>query len=283
MATYASISGVDPDAVSDFLLTGLHEMRKLADVVSAVREDITREAGDTVRVAALGSATVGTQNTPGGALAATDTGYTNTAITLQKHFAREDVPTEVWEDQDPLTEARLLSNHAAGLAEQVDQDILDALEAATPGASEDLATAGNYDDIYDQIVECKAGLKALKVEPDFLIGNPDVEAALLKSVDEGVVNRSIRLAADGSVAEVAGLRFIVHANAPGELGETTLDAVQAILIDSSRAVGEAWGRRPAVDTDFDVDSDTHNYLTTIRYGTAVIDETSVGHVKNPSA
>lgn len=281
MATYASISGIDPDGVSNFVLQALYEARTLAGVVSAVREDITAEAGDVVRVAALGATTVGTQNTPGGALAANDTGITNVAITLQKHFTRENVPTEVFEDQDPITEALLLTGHATALAQQTDIDVFAALDAATPGQSKTLATKGDLTDVYAKIVDLKAALKAAKVNPDLCIVHPDVEAQLLKETAEGVKNRSITLGADGSVATVAGLRLLVtaHANA----NAATVNLVQAVVIDSRRAVGEAWGRRPDTKTDFDLDTDAYEYLCTVRYGASVIDTASVGHVVNAAA
>lgn len=271
---------IPADVFSAQTLEALYAERKFEGLLAGVQVDLTAKAGNVVQVPFMGARTAQGPISPGGALTATDSSFGTYPITLQKFGDYDRVQNEVLEDQEIFDVSAFTANMGKGLGERIDQEVYDVLEAATPGSSETLAAAGVLTDLYDQIVELIAKMEKLKVKPSHIIIGPDQKAQFLKDTSEGVKFGQINVR-DGQVISVAGLPVVMSplANA----NTATAGAVQAIIIDRSRAVGEAWGRRPnmTVDRTTEAPSDITRLIAWLRYGTAVMDTNAIGHVKNP--
>lgn len=271
---------IPADVFSAQVLDALYAERKFEGLLAGVQVDLTAKAGNVVQVPFIGARTAQGPIAPGGALTATDSSFGTYPITLDKYGDYDRVQNEVFEDQDAFDVNAFTTNMGKGLAERIDQEVYDVLEAATAGSTETLAAAGVLTDLYDQIVELKAKMEKLKVKPSHVIIGPDQNAQFLKDTSEGVKLLQIQVR-DGLVVAVAGLPVVMSplANA----NTATAGAVQAIIIDKSRAVGEAWGRRPnmTVDRTTEAPSDITRLIAWLRYGTDVMDLTAIGHVKNP--
>lgn len=275
---------IPADVYSQVILEGLYANRMLADIVSAVREDLSGRAGNIVQVPFIAARTAQGPITAGNALTATDESTGTYPITLAKYGDYDLVQREVFEDQMNFNEADFVRNQFEALAEKVDQLVYDELETATPGATCTLATTADVSlsDFYDCVVEVRASLQKLKVRPSHLIIGPDQAAQLLKDTSEGIKEQQITVR-DGMVLRVAGLDTITTPLANAAV--STLSEVQGIVIDSQRAVGEAWGRRPEFKRDdvSKIESDQVKLVTWIRYGTSELDTNAIGHVINPTS
>lgn len=271
---------IPDDVFSRLVLEALYANRQLTGVVAAVSEDLTARPGDTVKVISMPTRAAQGPVAEGAALADTADDPTSVAIGLDKFGDLNVLTREVLEDADVLDRQDYVRNMSEALAEKVDQEAYDALETATPGSTTTLANAGDLSDLYTKIVDLKAAMKGAKVAPDTVILHPDHEAQFLKDTNEGVTFQNIR-AQDGELTGVAGLNPIVSPLA--NPNTSTLGEVQAVVADSSRALGEAWGRRPdiIVDEQTLADSDEIRLIIWIRYGSAALDATAVGHVVNP--
>lgn len=270
---------IPEDMYSTLVLEALYAARQLAGVVSAVREDLTADAGDVVQVPFMSARSAQGPIAEGAALTATASATGTYPITVEKFGDYDLVNNEVFEDQTIFDENSFLTNQAEALAEKVDDLVFTELETAAAGSSETLAVAGTLTDLYDQIVELKAKMKKLKQKPNLIITGPDQEAQFLKDTSEGIKLQNIQVR-NGELLSVAGLPVIItplaNANA------ATAGLIQAIMIDGRRAVGEVWGRRPqrVVDRVSGAPNDQTRLITWLRYGTDELELNAIGHVKN---
>lgn len=271
---------IPADVFAAQVLDALYAERKFEGLIAGVNVDLTAKAGSVVQVPFMGRRTAQGPISPGGTLTANDSTFGTYPITVQKFGDYDRVQNEVFEDQDVFDVNDFTTNMGKALAERIDNEVYDALEAATPGSTETLAAAGVLTDLYDQIVELKAKMEKLNVKPSHVIIGPDQNAQFLKDTSEGIKLQSITVR-DGQVVAVAGLPVINSSLA--NANTATAGAVQAIIIDRSRAVGEAWGRRPSmtVDRTTEAPSDITRLVAWLRYGTDVMDTNAIGHVKNP--
>lgn len=284
LTTLAEVGGLIPaDVYSTSVLEALYYARRLSGVVAAVREDLTGEAGNVVQVPFMERRTAQGPIAPGECLDPVATVTGTYPITLQKFGDYDLVQNEVFEDQDAFSQADFVRNMASGLAEKVDRIIYAALTAATPGSSVALAAAGDLADLYDAIVALRSEMRSIAgINPTHVIVSGAQEAAFLRDSSQGIRYDAVTVR-NGELLTVAGLQVIVLPYANDNVA--TLDAVQAVVIDSSRAFGEAWGRRPetVVDRVSKAECDQTKLVTWMRYGMAVLDTDAIGHVVNPAA
>lgn len=269
------------DVYSGVILEALFASRTLSGLVPFVAEDISGKPGNTVQVPYINRRALPVSVSAGGTVAAVATTTGTYTVSMTKYAARDRVDKEVLEDQHILTAEGIFRNMAEGGGEKVDQILYDALIAATPAAgnTKTLAVAGTLTDIYDKIVECRAGMKKNKgIKPSHVIVHPDVEAQALKDTSEGIKHESI-VVRDGQLLSIAGMVCIVtplaNANA------ATVGMVQATLLDARRCIAEGWKRRPTFETDRILSSDQIDLAMFFRYGVAVCDTAALGLVKNP--
>lgn len=278
-STTEAAEAIPSEVFADLLLEAAYAPTNLRGAVAATTVDLTARAGDTVSVLAMPTRSASTVS-EGTAVSDSSDDPTETTISLTKWGSMNVVTRETLEDSAVIDRNAYAANIMAALADQVGSRIATKLVDATPGSSEDLNTGGNLSDIYERIVDLKQALKANNMSPDTLLVHPDITAQFLKDEREGIVGGQIQVA-DGEVGSVAGLNVIEssHFNA---LNTTSGDEM-ATVIDSSRALGDAWGRRPEliVDEMTNADTDEVRLIGWMRYETEVIDTTAVGHVQNP--
>ena len=182
--------------------------------------------------------------------------------------------------------------------ERIDYKIYDVLQAATPGYTQTLtAVAGctpsrgtdgtccTYTvDLYDKIVSLEAAMRAggyFREADPVLILNPRV-AAYLKYKDG--LNMPSYIAStigmDGlTLAQIGNIKVIesCHANTCTDLSGQEM----AILIDPTRAIGEAWGKRPTFKVDDDpIECGSQKIVLRMWADFATLDTGAIGHVVN---
>lgn len=281
LTTLAEVDSLVPvDVFSTQVLEALYEARILSGIVSAVREDLTGEAGNVVQVPFMDRRSAQGPIAPGECLNPVATVTGTYPITLQKFGDYDLIQNEVFEDQEAFSVQDFVNALGEGLAEKADRLLYAALTAAVPGSSIDLDTAGDLADFYAKVVALKAEMRKIPgIRPTHLLVSPDQEAAILTDTDQGIKYDAIAVR-DGDVLRVAGLEVIVVPWGNENVG--TDEAVQAVIIDQRRAVGEAWGRRPdtVVDRVSKAECDQTKVVTWMRYGVAVLDTDAIGHILN---
>lgn len=183
--------------------------------------------------------------------------------------------------------------------ERIDYKIYDALETATPGYSQNLGASATCSasvgsdgscctftvDLYDKIVKLEASMRAggyFRDADPVLIISPTV-AAFLKFKD-GLHMPSYIAATVGmdglKLASIGNIRVIesCHANACTDASGEEM----AILIDPSRAIGEAWGKRPTFKVDDDpIECGSQKIVLRMWADFSTLDTGAIGHIQNP--
>lgn len=261
------------------ILEGAWEARKLSPAVAAVSYNKNAGEGSNIEVRYFPARTAQGPITEGNALSATSSDPTVKAITIAKYGDYDLVTGETFEDTSDDFKARLVNSMGYAIGEKLDDIVYTELETATPGSSKTLTTKGDGTSLYDKVVELRGDMLAAKVRPDTLIIHPDYEASLLKETVQGVRGNMVTVGNDGHIDRVAGLNVIVSAAANASAATTHI--VQAIVIDSTRAVGEAYGRPLEFKTaEPDIEYDRTKVVCWIRYGADELDTAGIGHIVN---
>lgn len=192
--------------------------------------------------------------------------------------------------------ASILDSMSEAMAVQLDAEIWTQLSTATPGNSEVLGSAADCDasrgsdgecctyacDLYDALIRLDANMRGAGYKPDFLILHPTV-AAFFKFKDAlhvpGYMAGQISVS-EGKLIKIGSINVIEFCGATSCTDEG--DEVMAILIDSSRAVAEAWGKRPHSEQDRNIDCDSTTYAIHMYVGIDELDTDAIGHILNPS-
>ena len=272
------------EVFSKLILDALVDARKLSGKITVFAEDITKGSGDTIKVRYFPARTAQGPITDGNSLSSTDGTAPNVySISLAKYGDYAQLTDySIFKAGDEI-KARLLKAMGDGLAKKFDQLIYSEIEGATAGTSANLATndwTSNSYDLYEKIVEVRGDMKGLGANPDYLIIHPDFEAYFLKETVQGVRGQVVKVQ-NGNLVELAGLKVVVTGNANAK--STTASKVQAVIIDSSRAVGEAWGKRPTFYEDYVPEGDYYKEVVWAYFGTSELDTNAIGHVKNPAS
>lgn len=198
----------------------------------------------------------------------------------------------LWKAKGPVKEG-ILNEMAKGLAVARDARIWTLLSsgfhptyhATTSVACTSKATNTCCDyryNLFNSIVSVAAHMKQHCLNPDYLIVSPTV-AAWFYTGDmggemRGLIGGHLRFDANDHLVSVAGLNVIETGNATECSG--TSGATMAIIIDSSRAIGEAWGKRPTFSETYVPECDYYKEVVWMWWGAGRIDATAIGHVIN---
>jgi hypothetical protein len=182
-----------------------------------------------------------------------------------------------------------------GMAEAVDAEIYAELETATPGFTETLGNAlactasisgscctdTSFQDLYNAIEALSADMREAGYKPDYMILSPSV-ARILKSLDSNQVPAWAEkefVFSNGELVKAGGLKVIEYSGA-NSCTDATGETV-AIIIDSSRAVGLAWGQRPKIETQRQPECDSTKVVANAYWKAGELDTNGIGHVVNP--
>jgi len=214
---------------------------------------------------------------------------------------------DLWQTPGPLKET-ILNEMAKGLAARRDWQLWDSLVtfgdarwvAMTTHAMKDdmfgLWAKGTANccmpalDLYNTILKGVASMRrqahtnpgnvsTAGYNPDTLILGPFL-AMKLKYRDHGFPVIDIITDEKGRVTRLpgAGLNVIEYTGAPTD-NDVSRGTV-AIIIDSSRALGEAWGKQPEFYEDFYIECGKYKEVVWSWWGCHVLDTNAVMHIRN---
>jgi hypothetical protein len=294
-------SWIPDDAYADLILGASVDYGKLSGVITAVDYDMRACQGDTIQVRYVPARTAQGPKDPCACLSSTSSTVGSYSIQVKAYGDYDTICgfTE-FETCGPLKE-RIMDEMAKGLAKKRDQVIWTELTQSftptytyttktAPYREPNIGTRPAYDstatliyDLYNGIINLKKQLEGAGLNPDYVIMHPEI-AAFLYYKDNGAVppyaTGTPLVKFDGSkLVEVAGLKVIETANA--STATELSGATMAVIIDSSRAVGEAWGKRPVFTEFYENDCDRTKVTIWMYWGTSEMDTSAIGHIINP--
>lgn len=297
---------IPADSYADLILEASVCYGQLSGVITAVEHDFGACEGKIIQVRSVPARTAQALTGVGitDCLSATSSTLATYSITLGKYGDYDTLPGfSIFQTCGPLKQA-LLNEMAKGLAKKRDQTVLAAmLTFGVPSVSKSLASAlqcfgsspkwavkqtataiwGRAVDLYDKICYSVGSMRARAYNPDTLIINPNVASFLKTNYNQyniGTPNSGgITINDDHVLEKCAGLNVIECCNmsACTNLSGATV----AMVIDSSRAVGEGWGMRPKYSEVYEPECDYYKEVVMMYWGTHKLDPLAICHIKNP--
>jgi hypothetical protein len=290
-----------PDvAFADMIIGASFCGSKLSGVITAIDYDLAAGNGDVVSVRYSPVRTAQGPMGSCGCLSITSSTLAKYDITIRSYGDQDDLcGFSLWE-AGPRTRDEILRTMAEALATKRDVDIWRALTlygtstklsvyakssvSCNSTATEADCCAYKYaKSFYNSVVSVAAQLEGNCKHPDTVVMSPTV-AKWFKIKDyTNSPDFLVNWGANGEVMSVAGLKVIVTGNATacGSGGKMSTASIMAVVLDSSRAIGEAWGKRPIFTEQYDNHCDKYRETIWMYWGTALLDSTAIAHIKNP--
>lgn len=278
--TTQTTAWIPRDVYAKGVLLALYSERRLGNLAAARRFDVNAGEGNTVKVRTLGRRTAQGPIAEGASLVANNGSFSTVAVSIQKFGDRDDLTDEsIFQTSDDV-KGQTLAGMGAALNEKLESEAMAVLTGATGTATQNLTTAGLMD--YQDILKAQATLKANRYRPDFLIISPAHEADLL--MDSNLTKMAdysqseAEMALVGEIGRIGNIRVLVHELAP--VKDATAGALNGLLIDSSRAFVEAFGKPLRFAEQYVPESDQYKEVAWIWYGAAVLDPSAICKIKN---
>ena len=297
---------IPADSYADLIFEANVCYGQLSGVITCVDHDFGACEGKIIQVRSVPARTAQTLSGIGitDCLSATSSTLTTYSITLSKYGDYDTLPGfSIFQTCGPLKQA-LLNEMGKGLAKKRDQDILTAMLAfGVPCASSSLASAlqcfgnapkwavsqtataiwGRAVDLYDKICYSVGSMRNDSYSPDTLIINPNVAAFLKTNYNQYNIGApapgGIVIDENHRLSKCAGLNVIECCNMSACTGLS--GATVAMVVDTSRAVGEGWGMRPKYSEVYEPECDYYKEVVMMYWGCNELDRKAIHHIRNP--
>jgi N4-gp56 family major capsid protein len=213
------------------------------------------------------------------------------AETAMSSLTVKSLTIQAYGDYDTLTaqsiqftsddlKARLLQSMADALGAKLEQVTYDVLKNASGTQSITLDVAGVID--YEEVLKAQASLKKKLMDPSqmFLIIGPDQEKDLLLDASVSkVADYSVgTVVLPGEIGRVGNIRILTHPLA--NVKSAAAGALNGILIDSSRAFGQAFGLPLTFSEQMIPEKNAWKEVAWTFFGAGVVDPDAICLLKN---
>ena len=259
----------------------------LAGRVTVRGVDFARGAGDTVSIRLRSKRSAQGPLDPCECLSCVSQTFTKVSLKLDSYGDLAEICELDLQLAGDAVKDGILEDMASGLAEAVDVEIYAQLLSASAshvhlkeccsGPSNDSCCMQTVN-IYDAIVTVEAQMRESGYHPDFIILAPTV-AAYFK-YREAVSSKGLQISMNGNELSKIGNLSVIEfpcANACSTVTDYTI----AIVLDSSRAVGEGWGMKPKMEQDRNIDCDSTTVAIHMYVGIDELDAGAIYHIKTP--
>lgn len=294
-----SIAAWEPaDAYADLIMEASVCHSQLSGVVTAIAHDLKACQGDTIQIRYAPARTAQGPITPCNCLTKTSSTLGTYSVTVQQYGDADSI-CRFSADIEACGDVRgtIANEMAKGLAKKRDEEIWGQITSfgAAPTWSATLAsawTAGvttdsccfNAVDVYNKLINLQKQMQGGALNPDYVILHPTV-AAHLYYKDNGTMPQPqlnmplLKFDGTGKLLSIAGMKVIECCNAT--TGTDASGTTLAVVIDSSRAVGEAWGMRPEYSERFINECNYDIVAYWMYWGASEMDTNGIGHLLNP--
>ena len=196
--------------------------------------------------------------------------------------------------------AAIANEMANRLAHCRDKYLWDAIIGATPNTTYTTTSSWSANptiqgscctfgfDIYNQIILARQHLKGDGYEPDYVLIHPYVASYLYFKEGSGgnaypFQNMPLlKFGDDGFCKEIAGMKVIEVGVAVDDDSEPSAGGDElAFVIDSKRALAEAWGQRPKFNEWYDGQCNATELTVWTYWGCDTLDDDAIVEITNP--
>jgi hypothetical protein len=270
---------------------------QLSGVITAIDYDLKACQGDTIQIRYVPARTAQGPKTACQCLSATSSTPGTYSVTVQQYGDYDDMcrfsfDVEACGD----LKGKIMNEMAKGLAKKRDQVLWAEITTGfTPTWTSTLGhawTAGvttdgccfNVVDVYNKIIYLQKQMQGGALSPDYVIMHPTVAAHFYYKDNGSMPQPSanmplVKFDGKGQLISIAGMRVVECCNATSgtDVSGTTL----AVVLDSSRAVGEGWGMRPTYSERYINECNYDKVVIWMYWGASEMDTNAIGHLLNP--
>jgi len=262
----------------------------LAGRVTVRGVDFTRGKGDTISIRIRGKRTAQGPLAACECLSCVSSSFTKVSLTLDSYGDLAEICELDLQLAGDVVKDGIMEDMASGLAEQVDLEIYNQLITASSShtitldsccTSDVSLTACCFDpfELYNAIVTLEATMREDGYRPDFIIVSPSVAAHF--KYKEAAHMQGLQLSFNGNELSKIGTMSVIEFPCANSCDFET-EQVVAVLLDSSRAVGEGWGMRPKMEQDRNIDCDSTTVAIHMYVGIDELDDEAIGLISAPS-
>ena len=292
-------SWIPADVYANLILDGIVCYGQLSGVVTAMEYDFTKGGGDTIQVRYISprthSCTSQTDSLGCQCLSETSSSFGTYSIKVEP-WGDYDIICgyTIWETQGNIVEM-ILKEMAKRMSKCRDEQIYTELSGSgfTPNVTVtsnascgDGAISGSCCtftfDLYNSVISVQKHMQGDAYEPDYVIMHPDVAAFLYFKDGAGYHHSAmpqVQFDGKGQLTTIAGMKVIECCNA--NMCNKGAARVMAIVIDSNRAIGEVWGKKPTFEVERDPVCDRYKHVLWQYWGTNRLDPNAIGWITNP--
>lgn len=294
---------IPADVFADIILDGVVCYGQLSGVVTLMEYDFSAGGGDTIQVRYVSPRTHSCASRTGSNQECSCLSDTSTT------FGTYSIKVLPWGDYDlvcgwsifeadgPVVKL-ILNEMAKRMAMCRDSHIWDSLANNLSAPNIDVETFAVCSDsgiagscctftfnLYNSIIEVQKHMQGDAYEPDYVIMHPTVAAYLY--FRDGSYSHAglpqIKYDEKGQLVSISGMKVIECCNADTCSSNTSGDGtnINAVIIDSKRAIGEVWGKRPTFNEFYDAKCDRYEEVLWQYWGAATCDPNAIGWVSNP--
>jgi len=283
---------------SDLILDGVVAYGQLSGKISRMNYDLAAGNGAVVKVRTVSPRTASPTQTTG-CLSTVSTTFNDVPITI-KPYGDMDVVQE-WDRYRAKGDmvGMIVNEMSKALARSRDELIYDAIAASgatTVDTTASWASTRTTDsccnfafDIYNTIIDARQELMGAGYNPDTVLIHPYAASYLYYKENGNVpavgdIMPLVKYGSDGYISSIAGMKVIEMKCAVSKVSDGALDdadANTAFVIDSSRAVGEAWGMRPKFHEFYDGQCNNTELTVWTYWGCDTLDAGAIRLIQNP--
>jgi len=255
--------------------------------------DISKGAGNVVHIRTItrferGDITTNEESC--GCLSCTSTSVSKYEISLQQHGIKAELcEYDIWSVGEKFRQEWLKSLGGVW-AEYFDYRIYNELETATPGNNETVTyaaaalsgsccTDGFLLDLYNAVDALVTDMRADYYKPDYMIMHPEIAATFRRMMDvKPIFADTIEVGKNGKLKSILGIEVIEYNDANKGSSASSGDEL-IIVLDSRRAVGAAFGKRPTMESERNIDCNSTTYAMWCYFNAAELDTDAIGHIE----
>jgi hypothetical protein len=283
----------------DLILEGIQTYGQLSGKAAVVGTDLAAGNGNVVNIRYVSAREHACANTScGECLSSTSTTFGDYPVTVYQQGDYDKIADFADFQAKGDVMGAVANEMAKRLAHCRDLGLWQDLTGATCGNTETLANAYKLApvmdtscctfsfDIYNKIIDARQTLMGTGYNPDYVLIHPYAAAYLYYKEGAAGYPRDnyplLKYGADGYISTIAGMKVIevkvavTDDSSPSDSGDEI-----AFVIDSSRALAEAWGQRPKFNEWYDGACNATELTVWSYWGHGTLDTGAIVEIVNP--
>jgi len=262
---------------------------QLAGKVTVRGVDFARGAGDTVSIRIRGKRTAQGPLGPCECLSCVSSSFTKVSLHLDSYGDLAEICELDLQLAGDVVKDGILEDMSSALAEKVDAEIWAQLigSGAAHVHLSECCSGPSLDGccfqaigLYNLIITQEANMRAAGYRPDKIILGPQL-AAYFK-YQQANSQQGFQVSFNGNELSKIGSMDVIEYNC-ATVCSTVTNTTVAVILDSSRAVGEGWGMKPKMEQDRNIDCDSTTVAVHMYVGIDELDTGAIRLIRTPDA